>query len=165
MSISMIAAVGKNNELGKNNDLIWHYKQDMLFFKEKTQAKTVIMGKKTFLSLPKALPGRRNIVLTHQSDFHAQDAQIVHSVQEALQCTAQEDVFIIGGAGVYEQFLPYADFIYLTHIDAGCTDADTFFPDFDTTRYQQTVLNRIEIDGVTLTFKLYEKKNSVELKS
>ena len=83
MSISMIAAVGRNLELGKNNDLIWHFKEDMKFFKNTTMGHTVIMGRKTFESLPKALPGRKNIVLSLNPNYTADSAEVISSVEEA----------------------------------------------------------------------------------
>lgn len=81
MNIAMIAAIGKNRELGKNNDLIWHFKEDMAFFKNITVGSTVIMGRKTFLSLPRALPNRRNIVISRNPDFSAQGAEMVGNIE------------------------------------------------------------------------------------
>ena len=85
MSVSIIAAVGRNFELGKNNDLIWHFKQDMKFFKETTLGHTVIMGRKTFESLPKALPNRLNVVITSDSSYSAENIVVVSSVEQALK--------------------------------------------------------------------------------
>ena len=91
MSVSMIAAVGKNLELGKNNNLIWHFKEDMKFFKDTTMGHTVVMGRKTFESLPKALPGRKNIVISSNAEYQAQGATVVTSV-EALSVSLDEGV-------------------------------------------------------------------------
>ena len=160
MNIAMIAAVGKRLELGKNNDLIWHFKEDMHFFRETTKGATVIMGRKTFESLPKALPGRRNIVITKNTAYKAENAEVTDSVEHALELAKHDNsVFIIGGASIYKVFLPFAQKIYLTEIDAVCNDADTFFPTFDKSLYERKTLNSIQVNNVTLNFILYSKKD------
>ena len=159
MSIAIIAAVGKNNELGKNNDLIWHIKEDMQFFKKTTTGSTVIMGRKTFESLPKALPNRRNVVISSNKNYKADGAEVVDSVQSALNVTDKDSVFIIGGASVYKAFLPYADVIYLTEIEAECPDADTYFPEFDKSNYSREVLSTTSENGIDFSFVKYTKNN------
>lgn len=156
MAISIIAAVGKNLELGKNNDLIWHFKEDMKFFKETTTGHPVIMGRKTFESLPKALPNRRNIVITKNTDFVAQNAETVSSLEEAMSLCENEEAFIIGGGQIYKEFLPYADKLYLTEIEDECSDADTFFPHFEKEKYKKSVLKVNEADGIKFSHILYE---------
>lgn len=153
----MIAAIGKNRELGKKNNLIWHFKEDMKFFKETTMGSTVIMGRKTFESLPKALPNRENIVITSNPDFKAQGATVVLSPEEALKKAQGDEVFIIGGAKVYEQFLPLSDKIYLTEIEAECADADTFFPHFDKSLYTARKIKENEEDGIKFSHFIYKK--------
>lgn len=130
--ISIIAAIGKNHELGKNNDLLWHISADLKRFKKITSGHPVIMGRKTFNSINnKPLPNRRNIIITHSVRYAFPDVEIVHSVTEALKKIGDdEEVFILGGATIYEQFLPFTDKMYLTLIDKEY-DADTFFPRFD----------------------------------
>lgn len=157
MSVSMIAAVGKNLELGKNNDLIWHFKEDMKFFKDTTMGHTVVMGRKTFESLPKALPGRNNIVISSNAEYQAQGATVVTSVEEALQIADNEEVFVIGGGKIYAEFLPYADKLYLTEIDAECEDADTYFPQFNRSEYIKEIINYYDIDGVEFYHVVYKK--------
>lgn len=157
MSVSMIAAVGKNLELGKNNNLIWHFKEDMKFFKDTTMGHTVVMGRKTFESLPKALPGRKNIVITSNAQYQAQGAAVVTSVEEALQIADNEEVFVIGGGKIYAEFLPYADKLYLTEIDAECADADTYFPQFNKSEYIKEIINYYDIDGVEFYHVVYKK--------
>ena len=157
MSVSMIAAVGKNLELGKNNDLIWHFKEDMKFFKDTTMGHTVVMGRKTFESLPKALPGRKNIVISSNAEYQAQGATVVTSVEEALQIADNEEVFVIGGGKIYAEFLPYADKLYLTEIDAECADADTYFPQFNKSDYIKEIINYYDIDGVEFYHVVYKK--------
>ena len=157
MSVSMIAAVGKNLELGKNNNLIWHFKEDMKFFKDTTMGHTVVMGRKTFESLPKALPGRKNIVISSNAEYQAQGATVVTSVEEALQIADNEEVFVIGGGKIYAEFLPYADKLYLTEIDAECEDADTYFPQFNKSEYIKEIINYYDIDGVEFYHVVYKK--------
>ena len=157
MSVSMIAAVGKNLELGKNNNLIWHFKDDMKFFKETTMGHTVVMGRKTFESLPKALPGRKNIVISSNAKYQAQGATVVTSVEEALQIADNEEIFVIGGGKIYAEFLPYADKLYLTEIDAECEDADTYFPQFNKSEYIKEIINYYNIDGVEFYHVVYKK--------
>lgn len=159
MAISMIAAVGKNLELGKNNDLIWHFKEDMKFFKETTMGHPVIMGRKTFESLPKALPGRKNIVISANPEYKADGAEVVTSVEEAIKLTEAEDTdaFVIGGGRIYTEFLPYADNLYLTEINAECPDADTYFPDFNKSDYIKEIINFYDVDGTEFYHVIYKK--------
>lgn len=157
MSISIIAAVGKNNELGKNGDLIWHFREDMQFFKKTTTGATVIMGRKTFESLPKALPNRRNIVITGNTDYTVQGAEVVGSIEEALEVTKSDKVFIIGGASIYKALLPHADTIFLTEIDAECADADTYFPDFNKRGYNREVLGHSNENETEFEFVKYTR--------
>ena len=157
MSVSMIAAVGKNLELGKNNNLIWHFKEDMKFFKDTTIGHTVVMGRKTFESLPKALPGRKNIVISSNAQYQAQGANVVTSVEEALKIADNEEIFVLGGGKIYAEFLPYADKLYLTEIDAECEDADTYFPQFNKSEYIKEIINYYDIDGVEFYHVVYKK--------
>lgn len=159
MAISMIAAVGKNLELGKNNDLIWHFKEDMKFFKETTMGHPVIMGRKTFESLPKALPGRKNIVISANPEYKADGAEVVTSVEEAIKLAEAEntDAFVIGGGRIYTEFLPYADNLYLTEINAECPDADTYFPDFNKSDYIKEIINFYDVDGIEFYHVIYKK--------
>ncbi len=158
MAVSMIAAIGKNRELGKNNDLIWHFKEDMKFFRETTTGNTVVMGRKTFESLPHALPNRRNVVITTNADYVAEGAEVVTSLEKALEVTRNDNVFVIGGGRIYNEFLKYADKLYLTEIDAECRDADTFFPMFNKEDYKATKLTDFNVDGIHFSHIRYEKK-------
>lgn len=158
MNISLILSVGRNNEIGRGNDLIWHFHADMKFFRETTTGNTVIMGRKTFESLPKVLPNRKNIVISTDKDLKIEGALVVHSVEEALEAAKDDNIFVIGGGKIYAEFLPLADKIYLTEIDAQCPDADTFFPVFDKSLYTRTVLGENEEDGIKFSHVLYTKK-------
>lgn len=154
--LSLIAAVGRNNELGKGNDLIWHFKEDMKFFKQTTMGSTVIMGRKTFESLPGALKGRKNIVVTKQNGYKAEGAFVVKSIEEALDA-AGDNAFVIGGASIYAALLKYCDRLYLTEIDDECLSADVYFPQFDKSLYKRETLASYDIDGVRFEHVLYTK--------
>ena len=156
--ISIIAAIGKNNELGKNGDLCFHLKEDMQFFREKTEGHKVIMGRKTWESLPKKLKNRENIVLTSH-EFTGPD-QIVHDKTKLVEKyqNSDEEIFIIGGGSVYYQFLPYADTIYLTEINAEIPDATTFFPEFDYSEYDKIILKEGQENGFKYTINEYRRK-------
>lgn len=158
MSISMIAAIGRNNELGRGNDLIWHFREDMKFFKEMTTGNTVIMGRKTFESLAHALPNRRNIVITSNPHYKADDAETAAGVDDALALAKNDTVFIIGGGRIYSQFLPFADTLYLTEIEDECADADVFFPDFEKSKYTAKKLAEYETDGISFSHVKYSLK-------
>lgn len=132
MRITIIAAVARNRAIGKNNKLIYRLPNDMKRFKALTTGNTVIMGRKTFESLPKgALPNRRNIVLSRgKSHFYA--CETYSSLDEALaHCSRDEDIYIIGGATLYEEAMGVADRLCLTEIDDTPADADTFFPAYN----------------------------------
>ena len=130
--ISIIAAVAKNRAIGYQNKLIYWLPNDLKHFKALTTGHTIIMGRNTFLSLPKgALPNRRNIVLSH-SQKAFENCDVYASLEEALQhCTPDEDIYIIGGASVYRQALKIADRLCLTEIDDTPAEADTFFPPYE----------------------------------
>jgi dihydrofolate reductase len=161
-NLSLIVAIGKNNELGKDNDLIWHFKDDMKFFKNTTMNHTVIMGRKTFESLPKILPNRTNVVITSNMDYQVDGAEVIHSFDEALKYIedSKDECFIIGGASIYKKFLEYADTLYITKIDA-MAEADVYFPSFDEEMYKCNELESHEEDGIKYTIYKYEKKDTV----
>ena len=130
MIISLIVAMGRNKVIGRNNSLPWYLPADMKRFKEITTGKPVIMGRKTFESIKKPLPNRINIIVTHDVNYKAEGCMIAHSVEEALKAAeGKDEVMVIGGSKIYEQFLPIANKIYLTVIDEDF-DGDTFFPEY-----------------------------------
>lgn len=133
MILSLIVAVGKNNEIGKNNRMLAHMPADLKHFKEVTSGHTVIMGRKTFESLPKGpLPNRKNIVISRNKDLEIDGALVYSSLDYALiKVMDEEEVFIIGGAEIYKQVLPDADKLYLTKIHTEFPEADTFFPEIN----------------------------------
>ena len=129
--ISIIAAIGNNNVIGKDNKLPWNLPEDMEHFKKLTLGKPVIMGQRTFESIGMALPGRTNIILTQDKNFRAEGCIISYSIEEALEkAKSFPEVMICGGVSVYQQFLPLADRMYLTLIK-GDYEGDAFFPEFD----------------------------------
>ena len=134
--ISIIAAIGKNYELGKDNDLIWHIKDDLANFKRLTMGKKIVMGENTYKSLPKKLDGREYIILS-KSLTNIEGATIFSDFNELLDYlkSLDEEIMVIGGASIYKLFLPYADKLYLTEIDADA-DADVYFPKFDLDKYE-----------------------------
>jgi dihydrofolate reductase len=130
--ISIIAAVSEDLGIGKDNKLLWHIPEDMKRFKKLTYGKTVIMGKKTWESLPKRpLPGRKNIVITDVPGECIDCSVTAYSIDDALsKCEKEEEIFIIGGGSIYRQFLPVADRLYITHVHKK-SPADIFFPEID----------------------------------
>jgi dihydrofolate reductase len=130
--ISIIVAVGKNRAIGRSNQLLWNIPEDMRYFQEKTMGKTVVMGDKTFLSIGKPLPGRRNIVVTLDPDFMAEGVEISNSLDDILEAAKKfpAETFIIGGGQIYALAFPHADKLYITEVDDSPADADTFFPDY-----------------------------------
>ncbi len=163
--ISLIAAIGKNNELGKGNTLLFHLPEDMKYFREKTKGHTVIMGRKTFESLPAALPNRKNIVITRDKTYMRDSVNVVNSLDEALASArtplaGKEEIFIIGGAEIYKQAMNVADRLYITHIDAKDKDADAFFPEIIPIVWNEISREEYESDEKNLykyTFSVYEK--------
>ncbi len=136
-NITIIAAAGENNALGKDNKLIWHLSDDLKHFKNLTKGHHVIMGRKTFESMPKALPNRTNVVISRQKDYVAENAQVVSSLEAALAFAQEDDrPFIIGGGEIYSQALAFADCIELTRVHDDF-EADTFFPEIDTTVWRE----------------------------
>lgn len=136
--LSIIAAVARNNALGRDNKMPWHLPNDLKRFRKITSGHTIIMGRKTFLSLPNLLPNRYHIVLTRDKSFQvkASNVKIVHSIAELMEIIdKQEENFVIGGGEIYTQLLPYAQKLYLTLIDKEY-EADTFFPEIDYSKWK-----------------------------
>ena len=151
-----------NRAIGRNNDLLYHLRADLKRFKALTSGHTVIMGRRTFESLPKgALPNRRNIVLTRQKDYNAPGIEVFASLQEALAVLpADAHIYIIGGASVYAEALPLADRLCLTHLHASPDDADVFFPEIDKGEWRLLSEEHHEADEqneVPYTFADYER--------
>ncbi len=136
--ISLIVAAAENNAIGKNNQLLWHLPNDLKFFKNTTWGMPVIMGRKTFESVNKPLPGRFNIVITRQADWKAEGVIVAMDLDDALKKAAEtncKEVFIIGGGEIYKQGIEIAGKIYLTRVHA-VLDGDTFFPAIDESKWR-----------------------------
>lgn len=168
MKLSIIVAVAQNNVIGRNNELPWYLPQDLKYFKSVTLGKPIIMGRKTFESIGKPLPGRTNIVVTRQANWQFSGVLVAQSVQEAIRiaeqfCTEQnqraEEVMVIGGAEIYSHALAIADRVYLTHIDIKVENGDAFFPDLSVTEWQK-VSEMPGESGASLhhSFSIYERK-------
>lgn len=162
--IKMIAAVSKNHQIGKDNELPWHISEDLKYFRKITSGQAVLMGRKTFESIGRPLPNRRNIVLTRNATFNSEDnakgIEVVHTLEEALAlCKTLEQVFIIGGGQIYSAFLPYADELYLTLVDKeidGDTDFPSFEKDFECTK--STPGETTTEDGHSFAFTIWTRK-------
>lgn len=156
--ISIIAAIGKNRELGRGNDLIWHIKEDLKNFKNLTMGKYIVMGKNTYESLPKHLEERKYIVLS-SSLSEIENGLLFNDFNKLLEFIkdVDEEVMIIGGASIYKLFLPFADKLYLTEIDSE-EKADVYFPDFNKEDYVCNVVSTNEVDGLKYSFVIYERK-------
>jgi dihydrofolate reductase len=130
--ISIIVAVSDDWGIGKDNELLWHISEDLKRFRRLTSGNTVIMGKKTWESLPKRpLAGRKNVVLTDNPEESIENAVTAYSIKDALsKCGADEEIFIIGGGSIYRQFMPLADRLYITHVHKKAP-ADIYFPEID----------------------------------
>ena len=119
MRISLVVAAAANNAIGKDNQLLWHLPDDLKFFKKTTMGFPIVMGKKTFDSVGRPLPGRRNIVLSRQPDLKIKGAEVFHSLEETLNSlTNEQEIMVVGGAEICQLFLPKSDRIYLTRVDA-----------------------------------------------
>lgn len=162
--ISIIAAIGKNNELGKNNGLIWNIPKDLKFFREKTSGTTIVMGRNTFNSLPKILPKRLHIVLSDSNDFNKElndKVIVVHGKEELIkmcrELSKDNEVFIVGGASIYKMFIDIADRLYITHIEAEDKEADVYFPEIDNNKWSKKILAKDEDNNIKFTQIEYTK--------
>ncbi len=159
--ITLIAAAGENNELGKDNDLVWHLPDDFKRFKKLTTGHHIIMGRKTFESFPKPLPNRTHLVITRNKEYQKEGAIVVHSLDEAL-LKAQNDPqpFVIGGGEIYNLAIDTADKIELTRVH-GTFEADTYFPEIDMDKWQlisEVKHEKDEKHNYSFSYLTYERK-------
>lgn len=160
--LSVIAAVARNGGIGRGGELLWHESEDQKHFRRVTMGCPVIMGRKTWDSLPerfRPLPGRRNLVVTRQADWRARGAEAVSSLDDALRrCRGAQQVFVMGGAQLYALALPRADELVLTEIDADFADADAFFPAWERDAFRLVSSEpRTSAEGLTYRFNRYER--------
>ncbi|HBX51449.1 MAG: hypothetical protein A2275_14380 [Bacteroidetes bacterium RIFOXYA12_FULL_35_11] len=161
-TISIIVAIAENNAIGKGNQLLWHLSEDLKRFKKLTTGKTVIMGKKTFESLPvRPLPNRRNVVITDNPNEKIEGCEMAYSIEDAVsKCTPEDENFIIGGGSVYKQFMPIADKFYLTKVHVPF-EADIFYPEIDFSKWELIEKTEGIVDEKNPyphTFLVYERK-------
>ena len=158
-NLTMIAAIGKNYELGRDGDLVWRFKNDMKFFKDNTWGKFIVMGRKTFYSLPSMLPGRRHVVLSHD-DITIPGVIVVHSKEELLHLFRgyERELMVIGGASIYEMFLDEASKMLLTEVDDSCKNADVYFPRFDKDDWNSHVIDENVEKGISFRHVAYTRK-------
>lgn len=160
MKLSIIACVGENLELGKNNDLIFRIKDDQRYFKNITINHIVVMGRKTFESLPNILKNRKNVVITRSNNIKLPDeVERYSNIEEFMEHYKdyQDEIFVIGGASIYRQFLDFCDKIYLTEVHAS-VDADVYFPNFDKNLYEKEIIESKENKTLKYDFVVYRRK-------
>ena len=161
--LSLIAAVANNRVLGKDNQLLWHLPGDMRHFRETTRGKPVIMGRKTWESLPekfRPLPGRQNVVVSRNPAYSAPGAILVRSLEEAIGKVEGDEIFVIGGAELYRQALPVAERLYLTEIAADF-EGDCWFPEYSLNQWEELSRSQpTEEGGLAYTFAVYQRTQS-----
>lgn len=149
--IAIVVAMARNNAIGKDNQLLWHITEDMKFFKSLTQGGTVIMGRKTYESIGRPLPNRRNMVISRSVNHLDDRVELFHSLEDAIEAaSADERVFIIGGGEIYRQSLQQVDTLYVTLVDHSY-EADTFFPSLNNNEWE--VVERVDYErGVSFEY-------------
>ncbi|MCB5262080.1 MAG: dihydrofolate reductase [Candidatus Cloacimonetes bacterium] len=158
MSLKIIVAMTRGRVIGKDNQMPWQIPEDLAYFKKVTSGHSVIMGRKTFLSIGQALPHRKNIVLSRDPSFTAQDVIVYHSLAQAI--SAEPDAFIIGGATIFEQALPLVEELYITHIEAEIK-GDRKFPEIDWTLWLEQECTELHAaSGYKLRFCRYKSKKA-----
>lgn len=160
--ISIIVAVSEDWGIGKDNELLWHISEDLKRFKKLTLGNTVIMGKKTWESLPRRpLTGRKNIVLTDDPQERIEFCVTAYSIEDALsKCTKDEEIFIMGGGSIYRQFMPLADRLFITHVHKQAP-ADIYFPEIDLSIWEEVEKEEFranENNSIPYTYTIYERK-------
>lgn len=162
-NLSIIVAMADNRAIGKDNDLLWHLSDDLKRFKKLTTGHPVVMGRKTWESLPKRpLPGRRNIVFTQNPDYEVSGAEVVHSVNGLFDALkgCDDEVFVMGGASIYEMLLPFTNRLYVTHVYRDF-DADVYFPTIDMSEFTLVSLGEPMFDeesGLDYAYEEYDRK-------
>lgn len=159
MKLIEIAAIGKHNELGKNNEMIWHLPKDLKFFRQTTQGKTIVMGRNTFFSLPKMLPNRHHVVISRTMEPR-KDVEIFHDLPSFFEAykDKEEIVYVIGGGELYRSLLPYSQELILTHVDAQDESAQVYFPTFDPDQFKIEVIDEEIDNGIKTNHVRYIRK-------
>ena len=157
--VSIIVAISEDLGIGRNNDLLWHIPEDLKRFKNLTYGNTVVMGRRTWESLPrKPLPGRKNIVITDIPDERFEGAETAYSIDDALaKCEKDKEIFIMGGGSIYRQFMPLADRLYITHVHKKAP-ADIYFPEIDRLTWKVIEEEEFKSGEVPYTYVIYERR-------
>lgn len=159
--LTLIAAAGENNELGKDNDLVWHLPNDFKRFKKLTSGHHIIMGRKTFESFPQALPNRTHVVITRRENYKKEGIIVVHSLERAIEIShIDPQPFVIGGGEIYKMAIDVADKIELTRVH-GTFDADTYFPEIDPGKWKlvgEQFHEKDEKHNFSFTYLTYERR-------
>ncbi|MES2828020.1 MAG: dihydrofolate reductase [Bacteroidota bacterium] len=160
MIVTIVVAIAENNAIGKGNELLWHLPKDLKHFKEITKGHTIIMGRKTFDSIKKPLPHRRNIVITRKTDLEIEGAEVVNTIEKAFELSKNDgEVFIVGGAEIYKQAMHLTDKIYLTVVHQSF-EGDAFFPEIDSNIWKETATETHlpdEKHNISFTFSTLER--------
>lgn len=160
--VNIIVAEADNGAIGKDNSLLWHIREDLKYFKKVTMGCPVIMGRRTFESIGRPLPGRQNIVVS-KSGIHALPEGVLPagSLEEAVSKAEGDEMFVIGGGQIYRQALPLADRLYVTEVHVTVEDADTFFPEIDAGQWEEESRTAPQTDaesGIEYEFVVYRRK-------
>ncbi|CAH1212314.1 IS1595 family transposase ISSsu9 [Paenibacillus allorhizoplanae] len=159
MSISFIFAMDRNRAIGVNNKLPWHLPGDLKFFKNVTMGHPILMGRKTYESIGKPLPGRRNVILTQNTAYQAEGCEVIHSVDEAIDAFRDQELFVIGGAEIFKLFASHVNRMYITYIEDEF-EADTFMSDLDLSNWTLVSSEqgeRNEKNPYEYYFRIYER--------
>ena len=162
--ISLIVVHDLNRVIGQDNKMPWHIPNELAYFKEKTMGKAIVMGRSTFESIGRPLPGRLNIVITRNASYDAEGVTVVHSIEEAIEIANKhhEEVMIIGGEQIFKEVLPYADLLYITLIEHEFV-GDTFFPSYEQDWEAISTSEQHSTDsGLKYTYMLYKRKDQVK---
>ena len=163
--ISLIVVHDLNRVIGQDNKMPWHIPNELAYFKEKTMGKAIVMGRSTFESIGRPLPGRLNIVITRNNSYRAEGVTVVHSIEEAIKVANKhhEDVMVIGGEQIFKEVLPYADLLYITLIEHKFK-GDTFFPSYEQNWEVMSTSEQHSTDsGLKYTYMLYKRKDREKL--
>ncbi len=168
--LSIIVAMANNRAIGKDNQLLWHLPEDLKYFKRVTMGKPMIMGRKTFESIGRPLPGRLNIVVTRQQDWQHEGVKVVHSVEDAKKLAEAQayidgvdEIMLIGGAELYSTSIDHADKLYVTHVDADL-EGDAFFPTIDEDKWQEIAREEFKATDSSLKTNPYDYAFTVLVK-
>lgn len=162
MIISFMVAMDENRVIGKDNKLPWHLPSELQYVKKTTMGHPLIMGRKNYEAIGRPLPGRRNIIVTRNGEYHVEGCEVTHSAEEVFElCQDEEEIFIFGGAQIYDLFLPYVEKLYITKIHHAF-DGDTFFPEIDMTDWKEVFVEKGLTDEKirTRTIIIFMKSNN-----